>query len=211
MIKIGRADLLALGLAVSIFYSCSKPHKIEPEVVETPAEYELKDVRYFMDAGDRLDTVTVKREGMKLQNSTTILSTHQFDDNYEELVKTSQFEVDKSTVPADVKLDRFEVQVPERWYGEGSYGYFSEKFPLSSAEQQKPYGVYKKERLAINIPPNSTIVVDRQIDAYHLVCSFSGLIENKTTGQRYSLKGKWKGIVSYNNSSVSLNQYLLSE
>ncbi|MFD1142886.1 hypothetical protein ACFQ4C_17300 [Larkinella insperata] len=209
--KVGLANLFGLGLSVAIFFSCSKPAKVEPEVVVPPAEYELKDVRYFLEAGDRLDTVIVQLKGVSLQNPTPTLTTQPFEGQYDELVKTSRFEVDRSTLPQDVKLDKIEVRVPERWYPDDTYGYFSEPFSLSSGEQQKPYGVYKKEVMDIKIPPKSKIVIDRQIDAHHLNCSFTGIIVNKTTGQRYSLKGKWIGILSYNNLSVSLNQSALPE
>ncbi|GAB3253221.1 hypothetical protein GCM10027347_12890 [Larkinella harenae] len=202
---------VVLGLTASIlFFSCSKPSKVEPEVV-VPAEYELKDVRYFMDAGDHLDTVTVKLKGVTLRNSASVVAVQQVEDDFAELVKTSQFEVNKSTLPEDVQLAQLEVKVPERWYGKDSHSYFPETFTLSPEEQQKPYGAYQKDVMKINIPPKSTIVVDRQINAYHLACSFDGILVNKSTGQRYSMKGKWKGVLFYNNASVNLQQYPLAQ
>lgn len=209
-IKISLSNALVLSLMVSLFsISCSRPARVEPQEV-TPAQYEAKDVRYFLDRSDRVDTVTVKLDSLEVYNPGNTLSVQQVDKKYDQLAKRSLFVIEPSkALPQGVNLEAVDVKVPETWYADGSYGYFSEEFTLSRTEQQKPYGAYKDEKLEISIAPKSKIVVNRTIDAYHLVCSFNAVLENKTTGQRYPLRGKWKGIVRYNNLSIVLKEYPL--
>jgi hypothetical protein len=200
----------ALGLSLTLLASsCSKQSVVAPEEVFS-AEYEIKDIRYFNSSNQRLDTVPVKLQSFVLKNPSALLTTQVLDAGYEELSKTSRFTInDQSLLPPGIKLENLLVHVPERWDEKGLYGYFSEKFSLSSAEQKKPYTAYKKETLTIKIPPKSEITLDRQIQSYLLTCSFSAMVENKSTGQQYTLTGSWKGISHYNNSSVSLTEHPL--
>ncbi|OZI08733.1 hypothetical protein BWI93_07720 [Siphonobacter sp. BAB-5385] len=205
-----RSFILVSGWCSVLFFSCSKSSNVEPEEV-IPATFALKDVRYFKPASGGFDTVAVKLKGLTVSNPGEQVSTQTVTTTFDELVKTSTFEVTPpNALPKEVKLSEFSVRVPERWYSDNSYGLFSETFPLSNREQQKPYGSYQKETLNIAIPPKSTIVVDRQIEAYHLSCSFSAVLENETTGERYPVSGTWKGISHYNQASVKLTQHALS-
>lgn len=196
-------------LIVFLFlFSCSKPTKVEPEEV-TPAQYQLKDIRYFLSSGDRLDTTSVKLDSLEVRNLGSLLSQQKVEERFDQLMKKSLFEFDQNTVPQGVELEQIDVQVPENWFSNGSYGYFSEKFTLSTGQQQKPYGAYRTKELSVKVPPTSKIVINRAIDAYYLTCSFEATLENQTTGERHALKGKWKGVVRYNNYSIALKEYPL--
>lgn len=206
-----RRSLVVLSGCCSVFFfSCSKSSNVEPDEV-IPARFALKDVRYFKPATNGFDTVAVKLKGLTVTNPGEQIATQTVTATFDELVKTSTFEVTPpNALPREVKLSEFSIRVPERWYPDDSYGLFAETFPLSTQEQQKPYGSYQKETLNISIPPKSTIVVDRQIEAYHLTCSFSAVLENETTGERYPISGTWKGISHYNQASVKLTQHPLN-
>lgn len=203
------SHFLGLNLGIVILLAaCSKPANLEPEAA-VPAQYELTDIRYFLNATDRVDTIPVLLKGTSVQNPGNTLATQQVE-IVDELVKTSQFEVDPlTTLPKGLELDKLGIKVPQNWYGTNIFDYFPEKFPLSLTPQQKPYEAPKKQVLTISIPPKSKIDVSRQIDAYQLTCSFKALLENKATGQRYTLTGKWKGLLRYNNESTTLKQYSL--
>ncbi|WP_420152636.1 hypothetical protein [Siphonobacter sp.] len=207
-----RQSLIVLGGWCSVLsLSCSKPSSVKPEEV-IPATFVLQDVRYFKAASKGFDTLAVKLKGITVSNPGDQLMTQPFTDTFDELVKTSAFEVTTpNALPKEVNLSEFSVRVPERWYANDSYGLSTETFPLRTQEEQKPYGSYQKETLNLNIPPKSTIVVDRQIQAYHLTCSFSAVVVNEATGQRYPVSGTWKGISHYNNASVKLTQHPLSK
>ena len=200
--------LCSLTLMI-VSLSCSKSSKVEPESV-IAAEYELKDLRYFMESGDGIDTVIVKLNGISVQNPGDRILPQTFEDNYESLMKTSQFEIaDQQALPKGADLAKFNVRVPESWSKDGSYQYFSKQFPLVSNPQEQPYGFYKKETFDIKIPPKSRLVLDRKIEAYHLNCSFSAVLQNKNTGETFPLTGKWKGISHYNNSWAELTEFPL--
>lgn len=202
--------LSAISLTVAALVSaCSKPTPVELDVV-IPARYELKEIRYFFKTGDRVDTTTLQLKGASVQNSSSTLSTQQLEEGFGDLAKTSLFIVDQQTqLPKGVDLEKFEVSVPQRWYGNGLFDRSTETYPLSFVQQQKPYGFDPKAVLTIKVPPASRIDVSRQIDAYQLTCSFDGVLENTTTGQRYDLKGTWKGLLQYNNPKVSLKESAL--
>ncbi len=193
----------------AVLFSCSKPSKVEPDVT-LPAEYELREIHYFKTDQVGLDTVMVKLNGSTLTNPGNVLMTQTFESNYDDLQKTSRFEISNlQTLPTDIKLESFAVEVPERWNIDGTYGYFSEKFMLSSSEQQKPYGAYKKENITVRVPARSAVVVERQIEAYPLGCSFRAVVVNKATGQQYPVMGNWRGVSHYNNTSVTLTERAL--
>ena len=202
--------LSVISLTVATLVSaCSKPTPVEPDAAPS-ARYELKDIRYFFKTGDRVDTTTLQLKGASVQNSSSTLSTQQLEEGFGDLAKTSLFIVDLQTqLPKGVNLEKLEVSVPQRWYGNGLFDRSTETYPLSSVQQQKPYGFDPKAVLTIKVPPASRIDVSRQIDAYQLTCSFDGVLENTTTGQRYDLKGTWKGLLQYNNPKVSLKESAL--
>ncbi|QHV99018.1 hypothetical protein [Spirosoma endbachense] len=197
--------ILTLSITIAALLSaCSKPGSVDPPVA-IPAQYELKDVRYFFNIGDGVDTTTLHLKGLRVQNPGSTLSTQQVEDGFSELVKTSQFVIDQTNfLPKETELSRFELRVPQHWYGNGSFDFSVETYPLSVTQQQKPYGFEQKELVTIRIPPKSNVDISRQIDAYHLECSFQAVLENRTTGQRYPLTGKWKGLLQYANPTTML-------
>lgn len=194
-----------LTIAV-VLYGCSKPVSVEPDA-PLSARYELKDIRYFFKTGDRVDTTTLQLKGLSMRNSSSTLSTQQLTENFGDLAKTSLFIIDQQVhLPAGIDLSEFEVSVPQHWYGDGQLGRSVETYPLSPVEQQKPYGFDPNSVLTVKIPPASKIDISRQIDAYQLTCSFDGILENTKTGQRFNLKGTWKGLLQYANPKVSLKE-----
>lgn len=198
-------------LLAAFISSCSKPQPAEPDSVLL-ATYQVKDIQYFFYSGDRVDTTTVQLKGTSLRNPGSTSSTQQVTEDLSELVKTSQFTIDPtSQLPKELDLSKFEVHVPQEPYGHdrNTLVQSSETYPLSSSQQQKPYTSKTGATSTIIIPPKSKIDIIRQIDAYQLKCSFECLIENTTTGQRYLLKGKWQGLLQYNNLAVTLKQSAL--
>ena len=198
------------SLTIAAFFSaCSKPTPVEPDLAPL-ARYELKDIRYFFKTGDRVDTTTLQLKGSSVQNLSTTLSSQQLDEGFSDLAKTSLFIIDQQTqLPTGVDLSKFEASVPHHWYSNGSFDRSIETYPLSSVQQQKPYGFDPEAVLTVKIPPASKIDVSRQIDAYQLSCSFDGVLENTATGQRYNLNGIWKGLLQYSNPKVSLKESTL--
>lgn len=204
------ARLSTLSLIVATLLSaCSKPEPVDA-VSAAPAQYELKGIRYFIAQGDRVDTTTLQLEGSSVQNPGTILFTQQVEEGFGQLVKTSQFIIDLTTqLPKEVDLSRFYVSVPEHWYGNELFDHSIETYPLNAIEQQKPYGFDPNRMVTVNIQPKSKLDISRQITAYQLTCSFDGFLENTTTGQRYSFKGKWKGLLQYANPSTTMKESAL--
>ncbi|RYF76439.1 MAG: hypothetical protein EOO39_05565 [Cytophagaceae bacterium] len=208
--KISFAPLVALYLISAILLNaCSKPEPADVNPV-TSTQYRLKDVRYFFNQGDRVDTLILQLKASSVQNASTVFSAQQVEESFGELVKTSRFIVDStSQVPKDVDLSKFEVSVPQHWYGNSTFGRSIEAFSFSATEQQKPYGFAPKRTVTVEIPPKSKLDISRQITAYQLDCSFDGILENTTTGQLYPLKGKWKGLLQYANPSTTVKQSAL--
>ncbi len=209
MMKRYLSVLLGASAILAVFSSCSKSEKVAPQEPLVP-DYQLENVRYADTGHPSLDTLAVKLKGGSVSNAGETMARKTFESSFDELVKTSHFEItNQKTLPADVKLETFAVRVPERWDGDDTYAYFPEKFTLHSGEQQKPYGAYQKESIPINVPPKSVIVVEREIEAYHLTCSFTATLVNKTTGQQFPVSGYWKGISHYNQASVTLTEHAL--
>lgn len=210
LVKTSFSRVSALILViVTLLSACSKPEPVDP-VATAPAKYKLKDIRYFFSQNDRVDTTTLQLKGLSVQNSSTVLSTQQVEEGFDELVKTSRFIIDPTIqLPKEVDLSNFDVNVPEHWYSNGLFGLSVDAYSFSAVEQQKPYGFNSKEMLTVKIPPKSQLDISRQIIAYQLVCSFDAILENTTTGQRYSLRGKWDGLLQYDNPSTTLKQSAL--
>lgn len=201
--------LSVLNLLVLVTLSaCSKSPIVEPDQTRA-AQYEIKTIRYFLSAGDGVDTAVVSLKTVSVQNPSNNVLNQQIEGNYD-LPKTSQFILNSASNSLNkVDLSQLEVSVPQHGYRDGSFDYSADKFVLSSTQQTKPYTGYKQQPLTVKIPAQSRIDINRQIDVYHLKCSFEGVLENKTTGQRYALSGKWQGILQYDNLTTNLTQYSL--
>ena len=206
--------ILIIGLLVPVlFSSCSKSKSgmVEPEEVSS-AEYVVQDVRYFMNTNDKIDTAKVVLRDTTFYNSGTVVNVQKFAGDLNKLNKTSRFQLTNLDVlPQDVKLDDLSVHVPQNWNSDNYFDLFPEKFPLNQQVNQKPYNLASRstENIMVNVPPRSRIVVNYSIQAYYMTCSFSGVLQNKTTGQRYPLTGSWKGLLRYDNSQTKLTEQRL--
>jgi hypothetical protein len=195
------------GLLLSLLLgSCMDSNQPEP-APPLPGSYELTEVRYFLGGAGGLDTVAVPLPGLQLQNPGTTLATQQVDLGVTDLVKISHFTLDPSLLlPANVELSRLSVQVPQEWGISGPVSYFRAPFALSVTPQQQPYGPYAQQLLTVQLPAKSKLDISRHLAAYHLTCSLQGLLLNKNTGQRYPLRGTWKGLLHYNKLSTTVTQ-----
>jgi hypothetical protein len=191
-----------------LFSSCSKSVKVEPEEVSS-AEYVIQDVRYFMNTNDKIDTAKVVLKDTTFYNSGNVLNVEKFTGNLNKLIKTSRFQLTNlDALPKDVKLDDLSVNVPQNWNSDSYFDLFPEKFPLNQQDNQKPYHLASRstEAITVNVPPRSKIVVNYNIHAFYMICSFSAVLQNKTTGQRYPLTGSWRGLLRYDNSQTKLTE-----
>ncbi|GAB3798164.1 hypothetical protein GCM10028819_18640 [Spirosoma humi] len=204
------AQCSVLSLVLFILLSgCSKPEQVDSPA-PIPAQYELKAMRYFFNQGDKVDTTTLQLKALSVQNPGSVIATQQVEEGFGELMKTSWFTIDPtSQVPNEIDLSTFAVGVPEHWYGSGLFDRSVETYSITPFQQQKPYGFGTKGLLTVKIPPNSRIDISRQVTVYQLTCSFEGLVENITTGQQHSFKGKWKGVLQYANPSTTLKESVL--
>lgn len=191
-------------LSVFVLSSCSKSEKDEGEV--TPqAEYILREISYTMADADKIDTVTVELQDTTLLNTGNTLSAAKFVEYFSGLKKTSQFQISNSeALPADLDLSRFEVHVPSQWIQKNDFSYFSTKLPLSTGNVEVPYDGFWTDSVRVEVPAKSKIVVNRSVDAHQIRCSFTAVVINKTTGQTYSIQGKWKGLLRYDNLNIIL-------
>ncbi|HEV7381956.1 MAG TPA: hypothetical protein VGN64_19300 [Dyadobacter sp.] len=198
-----------IGLLVSmLFSSCSKSVKVEPEEVPL-AEYVIQDVRYFMNTNDKIDTAKIVLKDTTFYNPGNVLNVQKFTGDLNKLNKTSRFQLTNlDALPKDVKLDDLSVSIPQNWDLGSYFDLFPEKFPLNQQANQKPYHLASRstESITVNVPPRSKIVVNYSIQAYYMSCSFSAVLQNKTTGQRYPLTGSWKGLLRYDNSQTKLTE-----
>jgi hypothetical protein len=201
--------ILIIGLLVSmLFSSCSKSVKVEPQEIPL-AEYVIQDVRYFMNTNDKIDTAKVVLKDTTFYNPGNVINVQNFTGDLNKLNKTSRFQITNlDALPKDVKLDDLSVSVPQNWDSGSYFDLFPEKFPLNQQANQKPYNLASRstEGITVNVPPRSKIVVNYSIQAYYMTCSFSAVLQNKTTGQRYPLTGSWKGLLRYDNSQTKLTE-----
>ena len=201
--------ILIIGLLVSVlFSSCSKSVKVETQEIPV-AEYLIDDVRYFMNTNDKIDTANVVIKDTTFYNPGNVLNVQKFTGDLNKLNKTSRFQLNNlDALPKDVELDDLSVSVPQNWNSDSYFDLFPEKFPLNQQANQKPYHLASRstEAITVNVPPRSRIVVNYSIQAYYMTCSFSAILQNKTTGQRYPLTGSWKGLLRYDNSQTKLTE-----
>ncbi|MBE9463712.1 hypothetical protein ACFP1I_32350 [Dyadobacter subterraneus] len=201
--------ILIMGLFFPmLFSSCFKSVKVEPEEMP-PAEYVIQDISYFMDKNDKIDTAKVVLKDTTFYNPGSVLNVQKFTGDLNDLNKTSRFQLtNPDALPKDVKLDDLSVSVPQNWDSGSYFDLFPEKFPLNQQVNQKPYNLVSSstENMAVNVPPRSRIVVNYSIQAFYMTCSFSAVLQNKTTGQRYPLTGSWKGLLRYDNAQTKLTE-----
>ena len=200
-------NILLIGLLVSmLFSSCSKSVKVEPQKMPA-AEYVIQDVRYFMDTNDKIDTANVLLKDTTFYNPGNVINVQKFTGDLNKLNKTSRFQLTNlDALPKGVKLDDLSVSVPQNWNADAYFDLFPEKFPLNQVGNQRPYNLASRstENITVNVPPRSKIAVTYSIEAYYMTCSFSAVLQNKTTGERYPLTGSWKGLLRYDNSQTKL-------
>ncbi|REA58080.1 hypothetical protein DSL64_22100 [Dyadobacter luteus] len=208
--KNSNVKLLSLSVAFGCMVglaSCSKPSRTEPEI--TPeADYQLKDIQYFMSDGDRIDTLMVGLGDTTIYNYSNAKLARKFTEDYSKLAKTSYFQVSEpNLLPADLYLEKFEVHVPSQLIADGSFSYFATKLPVSRDSVQVPYGKFWSDTVSINVPAKSKIVIDRSVQAHVINCSFKASIVNKTTGQNHEVRGSWKGLLRYDNLNTRLTEH----
>ncbi|MDR6809766.1 hypothetical protein J2Y45_006853 [Dyadobacter sp. BE34] len=191
---------------LALLTSCSNSSTTAPEP-ESPVQYRVNDISYFLGPNDRVDTAVLQLTGASLQNSTSMLKTQQVDIVLDQLTKTSQFTFDSTPfLPGKPDLAKLEVRVPQGFIKGKLFDYFPQTFPLTPSLQVKPYGSYENQSISVKIPPKSLILISHQIEGYEVICSFKAIIENLDTRQQYTLAGKWKGLLRYNNLSTSLRE-----
>ncbi|WP_025764633.1 hypothetical protein [Dyadobacter tibetensis] len=171
--------------------SCSKSDKVEPEESATAA-YFIEEFKYYMDSSDMMDSTRVALKDTTYYNPGQTVNVQSFTGNLNELVKTSQFQLTNlDALPKDVNLDDFLVSVPQNWNSDGMVNLFPEKFPFNQQVNHKPYNLVSRstEGVTFNVPPKSRLVVTYGIQAINITCSFSAVLQNKMTGQRYPFSG----------------------
>lgn len=206
---IARTPLILAGALLLLLNSCSKKDKDEPELVPEK-QYVLNDMRYFMSNTDHIDTVALSLKDTTLYNAGNTLATTKFAFNFAALEKTSQFQIDHAaTLPADIKLDRFKVEVPAELYQDNSFSYAPSKVPFTTDFTTLPYQGKYSDTLTVKVPARSSIVVAKSIQAHQITCSFTAVISEKTTGQTYPVKGIWKGLLRYDNLNIKVTEHSL--
>lgn len=201
-------SLILTGALLVVMNSCSKSTKMEPDILPEK-EYSLLDMRYFMSNTDYLDTLTLQLQDTTLYNSNNLMAITMFPDNISGLVKTSQFEITNiAELPTDVKFEHFEINVPAD-YQNNFFSYSSLKVPFTTEVAMLPYKSNWSDTIVVKVPARSSILVNRSIHAYNITCSFTAVIEEKTTRQTYPVKGIWKGLLRYDNLSTTLTQHPL--
>src|SRR5690606_21226074 len=128
-----------------------------------------------------------------------------------DLTKQSEFILDESNhIPDGMILDTFKINVPANMFNEASFSLSADKFPFVSGMKEIPFTYPVENVLNINIPAVSKILVNTAIDQYILLCSFRTVFRNKHTGHEFTITGKWKGTLRYNNLSLVVDEETLS-
>lgn len=197
-----------------LFLGCSK-ESLDPEVDEDetilPHEYEIESLTYLVADDDKIDTVKVKGGTEEFINPENALKEIQHVETFDDLVKTSFFEfnLEADELPSDLNITEFKVSVPEVYYEDGTFSYYPEPFAISDSEQREPYKRNSTFTLGLKVPPQSKLILKNSIDRHDMVCSFTLIIRNKTTGEKYNVEGKWHGILRYFNESFWVDQEAL--
>ncbi|SJN49854.1 hypothetical protein [Sphingobacterium sp. JB170] len=202
--------LCFVGASFVFFTSCSKG-SVVPNVGEDDTlanEYEIESLVYFLSDSDKIDTVKVNFDAEEFNNSSNTLKTVQQVETFNDLVKTSVFQLDKTgdELPHDLDIAQFEVNVPGVYYPDGTFSFYSERFSLSDTLVKEPYNYNNSFTLDLKVPANSKLIVKKSIDQHNMVCSFELVFRNKTTGEIITLNGKWRGVLRYFNEHFRVEE-----
>ena len=197
------------------FLGCSKEplHSSENEDdVRLPAEYEIESLTYRMASDDKIDTVNVKGGATEFSNPGNTLMEVAHVETFDDLVKTSLFEINGGgdQLPSDLDLSEFQVSVPEIYNENGTFSFYSEPFAISDTEQQKLYKSGATFGFNLKVPSHSKLRLEKSIDRHDISCSFTLILRNKTTGERHQVDGKWHGVLRYFNESFVLSEQKLT-
>lgn len=210
-----RQLLFIVAVAFSFLGSCSK-ESLHPEVGEEetmlPHEYELESLTYLLGDDDKIDTVKIKGGTAEFTNPGNTLMEVQHVETFDDLVKTSFFEVnlEEDELPLDLNIAEFKVNVPDVYYEDGTFSYYPERFTISGNEQREPYKLNSAFTFDLKVPAQSKLIFRKSIDRHDIICSFKLVIRNKTTGEKYTVDGKWHGVLRYFNESFSVDEEVLN-
>lgn len=171
-------------------------------------KYKIESLVYFLGESDRIDTLISVLDTIDFKNTSNTTTKIKHVDTFSNLLKTSVFQLDSMNVkwPHDLDLTQFKVSIPEDYYPDGTFGLYSDRFPISDTLVNELYKYDNKFSLDLTLPPYSKLIVTKSIHQYNLTCSFQLVIRNATTGELITLKGKWKGNLRYNNEHVSVKE-----
>ncbi|PRD56817.1 hypothetical protein [Sphingobacterium gobiense] len=206
-----RQILLIVAISFLFLGSCSK-ESLDLEVNEDesilPHEYEMESLTYLLKDDDKIDTLKIKGGTEEFINPGNTLMEVQHVETFDDLVKTSFFEVNlkDGELPSDLNITGFKVNVPEIYYEDGTFSYYPEHFTISDREQREPYTPNSTFTFDLKVPAQSKLIFRKSIDRHAIICSFKLVIRNKTTGEKYNVEGKWHGILRYFNESFSINE-----
>ena len=210
-----RQLLFIVAIAFLFLGSCSK-ESLHPEVDEDetilPHEYEIESLTYLLADDDKIDTVKIKGSTEEFTNPGNTLMEVQHVETFDDLVKTSFFELnlEEDELPSDLNITEFEVNVPNVYYEDGTFSYYPEPFTISDSEQREPYKGYSTFTFDLKVPAQSKLILGKSIDRHDIICSFKLVIRNKTTGEKYSVDGKWHGVLRYFNESFLVDEVVLN-
>lgn len=206
-----RRLLLYYVAVVFLFLSGCSKDTVKPETDNKNTDihkYEIQKLTYFFSENDKIDTVKVGFAAEEFSNPSAVLINVQHKEVFEDLVKTSVFQFDKNgkELPKDFDKAYFEVSVPEIYYGDGKFSYYTDRFSLTDSLLTKPYNHQMSFSMGLNIPAKSKLILEKTIDRYNITCSFELIVRNKKSGELFTLNGKWKGVLRYTNESFKVSQ-----
>ncbi|TYR35781.1 hypothetical protein FXV77_11920 [Sphingobacterium phlebotomi] len=210
-----RQLLFLIAITFLFLGSCSKK-SLDPEVDEDetvlPHEYEIESLTYRLADDDKIDTVKIKWGTEEFTNPGNTLMEVQHVETFNDLVKTSLFEInlEEDELPLDLNITEFKINVPAVYYEDGTFSYYPEPFTISDSEQREQYKNNSTFTLDLKVPARSTLILGKSIDRHDIICSFKLVIRNKTTGDKYTVDGKWHGVLRYFNESFSVDEEILN-
>src|SRR5690606_1929816 len=152
-----------VAIAFLFLVSCSK-ESFHPEVDEDetilPHEYEIESLTYLLADDDKIDTVKIKGGTEEFTNPGNTLKEVQHVETFDELVKTSYFEVnlEEDELPLDLNITEFKVNVPAAYYEDKTFSYYPEPFTISDSEQEEPYKGNSTFTFDLKIPAQSKLI-----------------------------------------------------